>query len=300
MKTDPTRQAGNRRRAIADLKRRNAGVQKQVLEIFNAIPYEKQTITTNAVNYVYELSAQRVSEIDAFIRDIVNGWFETGDPTKPPRFFFDQYDGAAFRSGTIESANRIQLLATQAGYPELTTSQLQVENILMSEPYRDRLELIYGRTFNEMKGFSGQTSADLSRVLSDVMALGKSPRVAQKEIRKRFDVANSRAERIARTEINNAYTTAKLSEMKSARDDLGINTMVIQRSALVPTTRWWHANRHGKMYTIEQQNEWWAEGANKIMCLCSVSEAVLDSYGVPYDMGLIKRLTKEREAFIPN
>ena len=194
----------------------------------------------------------------------------------------------------------MELLGTQAGYPEQVTQQLQAQNVLMSPPYRDRLQLMYGRSFNEMKGFSGQTSADLARVLADVMALGQSPRVAQKKIRERFGVANSRAERIARTEINNAYTTARLSEMKSARDDLGMNVMVIQRSALITgRTRSWHAARHGKLVTIEEQNAWWAEGANKINCLCSVSEAVLDSNGVPYDLGLIKRLTKERESVRP-
>lgn len=303
MKEDPTKQAGNRRRAIAELRKRLRGAQEEVLRVFNDIPVRTQETNRDALTvnreYIYELSPERVGSIDALIRDIINRWFETSDDQKPPRFFFDQYIGTAYQTGTVESANRIGMLAQQAGYAAQTLSMLQAESILMSTPYRRRLQLVYGRTFNEMKGFSGQTATDLARVLADVVSLGQSPRKAQTRIRDRFGVAESRAERIARTEINNAYTSARLEEMESAEQDLGIAVRVIHRSALISTTRPWHASRHGKLYTIDEQREFWSQRGNLINCLCSVSEAVLDDDGKPYDMGLMKRLKKERESWTP-
>lgn len=297
MKEDPTKQAGNRRRAIAELKRRLNGAQKDVLAIIDDLPYTTQVVNrdsvTNLTVYQYELSAERVASIDAFIRRLLNDWFDTSTDDKPYRYFFDTYITDAVQPATVESANRIALLATQAGY----TNVPSVEEVLLSQPYRRRIQLLWGRTFNEMKGFSGETATDLARVLADVVTRGRSPREAQRLIRERFGVATSRAERIARTEINNAYTTARMEEMKDARDRLEIDVRVIHRSALIPTTRRWHAERHGKMYTVEEQQEWWSVGGNKINCYCSVSEAVLDADGKPYDLGLLKRLKKERQAW---
>ncbi len=302
VKVDPTRQAGNRRRAIADIRKRLKGAQEEVLAIIDDLPYTTRTVNqsmiTNRTEYIYELSADRVASIDALIRQIVNGWFETAPDERPPRFFFDTYIQTASQSAATESANRIAMLAEQAGYSAQVLTALQTENVLMSTPYRRRLQLLYGRAFNEMKGFSGQTGSDLARVLADVVALGRSPREAQRRIRERFSVADSRARRIAHTEINHAYTQTRLEEMKSAREDLDIAVKVIHRSALLPTTRPWHAARHGRLYTIEEQQEFWATGANSIFCYCSASEAVLDGNGIPYDMGLIKRLKKEREGFV--
>lgn len=289
---DPTQQAGVRRRAIAELRKRLDGAQKDVIALFDDIPSRK--VTVNRSTYIYELSAERVNDIDAIIRDIVASWFDTQTDKHPARWFFDPYIEQPARSAAVGSANRVAMLATQAGYSTAVLTQFEVTSILSSDYYRRRIQLLYGRVFNEMKGFSGQTATDLARVLADTVALGRSPREAKRLIRQRFDVAMSRAERIARTEINNAYTTSRLEEQMQARQN-GVDVKVIHRSSLVPTTRSWHAARHGRIYTIEEQQAWWSDGANKINCLCSVMEAVYSPSGELYDQGLVKKLEKQRE-----
>lgn len=291
VKADPAQQAGTRRRAMTELRKRLRGARDEVLALVDSIPIRK--ITVNAERYVYELSPERVAGIDAVIREIVARWFSTQTETHPARWFFDPFVDTPTQQGTAQAANRISMLAGQAGYSTAVLTQFEVAAIMMSEPYRRRIELVHGRVFNEMKGFTGQTATELARVLTETVSLGRSPREAQRLIRQRFDVANSRAERIARTEINNAYTTARLEEQQRARD-IGVDVRVVHRSALIATTRPWHAARHGRVYTIEEQESWWSEGANRIMCLCSVSEVVYDSEGKPYDQGLLKKLRKER------
>jgi uncharacterized protein with gpF-like domain len=50
----------------------------------------------------------------------------------------------------------------------------------------------------------------------------------------------------------------------------GLNTGLLWLSALKPTTRTWHASRHGKVYTTEQVRDY-AENGNKYNCYCANS-----------------------------
>ena len=67
-------------------------------------------------------------------------------------------------------------------------------------------------------------------------------------------------------------------------------------SALVDSTRPTHAARHGKLYTREQQREWWSESSNMINCLCSTVEVVMLN-GEPTQKKLIERQRKRGEMY---
>jgi len=290
---DPTRQAGNRRKAIADLKRRLNSAKREVLDVFSSVP------VTNRVTYIYEIDPSQLLTVDDRIRQIINYWLETQSEDKPARYFFDAYGTRAATMGVGDSAARVAPQLEIAGFSTATLSQLEIENIIMGSAYRRVIELIHARAFNEMKGFVGDTARDLSRVLSQVVLDGRSPREAQRQIIKQFDQSVVRAERIARTEINRAYNVARNEQNKDVKNRLDINLVVAHRSALLPNgrTRKSHGERHGKMFTMQEQDDWWAEGANRINCYCGVIEVVLDKNGKPFDQGLIDKMEKQRKAW---
>jgi len=290
---DPTRQAGNRRKAIADLKRRLNSAKREVLDVFSSVP------VTNRVTYIYEIDPSQLLTVDDRIRQIINYWLETQSEDKPARYFFDAYGTRAATMGVGDSAARVAPQLEIAGFSTATLSQLEIENIIMGSAYRRVIELIHARAFNEMKGFVGDTARDLSRVLSQVVLDGRSPREAQRQIIKQFDQSVVRAERIARTEINRAYNVARNEQNKDVKKRLDINLVVAHRSALLPNgrTRKSHGERHGKMFTMQEQDDWWAEGANRINCYCGVIEVVLDKNGKPFDQGLIDKMEKQRKAW---
>jgi len=66
-------------------------------------------------------------------------------------------------------------------------------------------------------------------------------------------------------------------------------------SAFIPTTRPHHGRRHGKVSTPEQQNAWWAKGANRINCHCSVRTVLLEDDGAPKDTKFIRKLVRQRK-----
>jgi len=61
-------------------------------------------------------------------------------------------------------------------------------------------------------------------------------------------------------------------------------------------TRKTHGLRHGTIHTIEDQAAWWDEGTNRINCLCSSTEVVLNKEGKPFDGGLIPKFESQRIA----
>jgi len=60
-------------------------------------------------------------------------------------------------------------------------------------------------------------------------------------------------------------------------------------SALSPTTRRSHAERHGKLYTAEEVIEFWNDPANRVGCKCTVISILVDSKGNPIVEKLVPR-----------
>ena len=112
-----------------------------------------------------------------------------------------------------------------------------------------------------------------------------------------FDqIEGYRALRIARTEVNHAFTEARYEHSKDVRDRLGLEVKAMHVSALVDSTRPNHAARHGKIYTLEDQRTWWSEGSNLISCLCSTVEVVFID-GEPTQEKMIERQRKRGEQY---
>lgn len=66
-------------------------------------------------------------------------------------------------------------------------------------------------------------------------------------------------------------------------------------SALSPTTRKSHAERHGKLFTAQQVREFWADPQNIAGCKCSVSAIIVDDNGEPIVTAITKRTRETYE-----
>ncbi|EJO9495211.1 minor capsid protein, partial [Cronobacter sakazakii] len=161
------------------------------------------------------------------------------------------------------------------------------------EAYQSRLILVRAREFEEMKGLSNQIKADLSRVLTDGIGRGLNPREVARNITAQTDIERSRANRIARTEITTALRRARWDEHDQARNDLGLNVMLLHMSALSPTTRRTHALRHGHLYTSDEVREWYSINGNAINCKCTQVTVLVDEKGVPLNSSVIDIAKKE-------
>ncbi len=287
---DPTGQAGNRLRGKRDIAKRIRELREPVLDILDSFPFE--SIQVNKTTYRYDVNPDR---IDSLFDELLAAFYEALELNNRRAWFFNDYLGKSWQDGTVQAFTRLNTLAESAS-PDIGEA-MNLDSVLSSPEYTNRFEIISARAFENMKGFAGQAAADLGGILGRGVAQGQSPRTIARDIRAKFeDIEGHRALRIARTEVNNAYAEARYEQGKDVRDRLGLDIRVMHVSALVDSTRYTHAFRHGKLYTLEQQRDWWSEGTNKINCLCSTVEVVLIN-GEPTQERLIEKQRKRGEMF---
>ena len=264
--SDPTSQGRRVAGAMRAFSKRLKLVQREYLKLINGLPYRTiqlnfsgRKLQFNATVYKYELSAGILDNLLADIGAIIDRIILEGGEQR--LWFGTQYVIPAYQQGSAMA--QANLAAQSITYASAVPD---VESILFSPEYQRRIGYVRAREFELMKGFTGDMKKELALILTDGVALGVGPREMSKSIRERVGVNESRANRIARTEPLVALRRARMDEAEKAQIDLGIETKLMHVSALSKTTRPTHAARHGNLYTIQEQREWWQQGANSINC----------------------------------
>ncbi|WP_272682867.1 phage minor head protein [Providencia sp. PROV119] len=283
-KADPTAVDKLERGAMKAFAKRIKKVSQGYIQLLNRIPSEP------VVNkkYQFDLDPNYLSII---LRDgelMVDEVLLQGGEFN--NFFFNEYVSTAYERGTAqEYANLAQQSTVYAA------TQQSVATILLSEPYQLRMALVRARVFEEMKGLSAQVKADMARILTDGIARGLNPREVARNLNEQSGIEIRRANRVARTEITTALRRARMDEADEASEVLNLETRQVHISALSPTTRPNHASRHGKIFTTDEQRDWWARDGNSINCKCSTVTILTDKEGRPYNDTLLNKLKEEKE-----
>ncbi|MTC19567.1 phage head morphogenesis protein [Providencia stuartii] len=284
-KADPTAVDKLERGAMKAFAKRIKKVSQGYIQLLNRIPSEP------VVNkkYQFDLDPNYLSII---LRDgelMVDEVLLQGGEFN--NFFFNEYVSTAYERGTAqEYANLAQQSTAYAA------TQQSVATVLLSEPYQLRMALVRARVFEEMKGLSAQVKADMARILTDGIARGLNPREVARNLNEQSGIEIRRANRVARTEITTALRRARMDEADEASEVLNLETRQVHISALSPTTRPNHASRHGKIFTTDEQRDWWARDGNSINCKCSTVTILTDKEGRPYNDTLLNKLKEEKEA----
>lgn len=99
----------------------------------------------------------------------------------------------------------------EIGKTEPALAQLKVEQLINVPFHRERLVQLFDRNFTELKGFTSQMATGAQRVIADGLVRGDNPVVMARDIAAAIDIAKSRAERIARTEVIRTHAEAQLN-----------------------------------------------------------------------------------------
>ncbi|MDT7051902.1 phage minor head protein [Providencia stuartii] len=284
-KADPTAVDKLERGAMKAFAKRIKKVSQGYIQLLNRIPSEP------VVNkkYQFDLDPNYLSIILSDGELMVDEVLLQGGEFN--NFFFNEYVSTAYERGTAqEYANLAQQSTVYAA------TQQSVATILLSEPYQLRMALVRARVFEEMKGLSAQVKADMARILTDGIARGLNPREVARNLNEQSGIEIRRANRVARTEITTALRRARMDEADEASEVLNLETRQVHISALSPTTRPNHASRHGKIFTTDEQRDWWARDGNSINCKCSTVTILTDKEGRPYNDTLLNKLKEEKEA----
>jgi len=307
-KTDPTGQQSNRDRATRHLVTRLNKAQRSVMALFRDISKTRsrkvkiQNAETTVV-YSYDFDEQQQEQFERSTEFILNNeLLETQTDLMPLDWYYKPDIEQPYREGTLEEVrdfNSLVVGAIAAGVTVrgLTPRTVEVEQVIFSEPYRQRLATAQVTNFQSIKSLSQDTASKVIRQVNAGARAGRTPTFIAEAISKRFDVAKSSAKRIAVTSINEAYNNAKLDSVKILSEQTGLRAGVLHISALLPTTREEHAARHGNAYTVDDQLQWWNQGANRINCHCSTTTVLLDAKGNVINSKLQKEIKEERSFF---
>lgn len=283
-KTNPVGQTKRidkaRKAAFADIRK----AQKLAIEAVESWPYQiKNDIHANAF-YEFLIDVEQLRQLVDAIRSAV----ANGGGAEAIRAAAE----AAYREGVSRAVENLARISDD--YPRTVLQRLGDQLVIR------RATLAGSRAFEQMEGFAGQTGQDLARILFQAVQDGENPRATARTIRRRFSVAKSRAERIARTEITMAHRRGRWDEAQDAEDRFGVKTRLLHNSALIAgRTRRSHAARHGKLFTREEEAAWYASDGNAINCLCSQTEVVLGEDGEPISgKKLLERMKKRRKQFL--
>ncbi len=278
--SDPTGQDRRERKAMADFKRRVTACGRIYGQVLDRIDFRQ--ITVNAVRYEFltqpDMIASLLDEaghlVDAILLEGGTGslWFST------------DYVTPAYQQGTSQAwANLAQQLE------RYRLSRPEVLDVITSMPYQRRIGLLRARQFELMRGLSASVKDTMSQVLSGGLATGIGPREIARNLTAQTGIEIRRANRIARTEIGQAFRNARLDESTQAQQDFGIQSRQLHLSALSTTTRATHRARHGRLFSIAEQQDFWSKDGNAINCKCTTVEVLVDDDGQPLDPTILDR-----------
>lgn len=278
------------RRAGAEISRRWVSLSRDVLAIFDSL----QVLALNddrgpAVRYA--IQPEQLAAIAAELQATVARWIaEKRDIANV--FWWDGFVEDAHRLGTAQSWANLANLSTAYA------AARQLEAIIYSEPYRNRIAAAKFKSYEHWTGLAAEQRSALAQIIGRAVADGQSPTVARRLIVERLEVGKAKALAYAQTDITDTLRQARMQEADTARETMNLQIGMLWTSALIPTTRPWHASRNGRVYTTAEVRAFYAERGNVFNCRCGVTECLLDSDGKPIlSDGAKAKLRDEREAW---
>lgn len=310
-KKDPTQSGKQVSKMFRDIDNRYYELKKSLKQLFDISFTGRDKNTDSFHSYILAKNSQDETDTlfsvnaGAYIYDLAERPIEYAQFLERLQSLLDQYllEGGenemwAFSHITSEIERGTLNAYTSLSIQSEVYAQQTTLAYLMSQPaYQNQISAALIATYSDWRGLSDAARTDLSSIISTSIARGINPRETAKIISKRLDVSMSRAKQMAQTEQVGALRKANWNETEWASERLGLHTGILFLSALKPTTRPWHASRHGKIYTVEEMEEFYSEGGNRYNCYCASQPVLLNSDGTLYNRGITERLIAERRQY---
>lgn len=246
-----------------------AGLEAELLALFANV----QTFAVNAEEEeqeeAYALSPEAMLALIAAMAIAADRWIVGGRPNAG--FWFQDYTEQARRLGLTQAS--VSMASQSDAYATLRPLQ----SVFFSSEYITETGNAVVQSYGHWKGLSDETASRLSEIISSAVK-NRTPKLEViDQITALVGVTESKAKRIADTDIPMSVRDVKLQEAEQAAKDLQTEVKLLWSSALTPTTRAWHASRHGRTYTRAEVVAFYAVRGNKYNCKCSVTPIISDA-----------------------
>jgi len=237
-------------------------------------------LLTNAED-VFEMSAAQQRTYMAYLDGQISAVLLADD-------WQARYQLEAYRRGL--ETTRASLLAQGSGITPSEAERLAAQGIasfsavpslgtagsaLTAPIHLDAFAFLQGRAFDKLTGWTDVMSGEVRQVLFDSVAEGRGIRTTVRDMRARIDVSRSRARLIARTEVNQAYGRAAISEVTRASGETGVDIELRWITVRDTKVRHLHARWHGVVMTAETASA--NKNASPWNCRCGFAPVVPDA-----------------------
>jgi SPP1 gp7 family putative phage head morphogenesis protein len=184
-------------------------------------------ILTNE-SWRFETDADKVKAYQKWLKSQVDNGFLEVSPGNENSPWLEKYLTSSYKKGVTRAytdAKAAKLAAAGAGDDFVTGGKKAFLDSAFSSPVaQTKLQLIYTRSFSQLKGVTTQMDQDMSRVLAQGLADGRSPKVLAKDLTDVVDgIERRRALTIARTELSYAHSEGQLDSFEALGvDELGV------------------------------------------------------------------------------
>ncbi len=266
---DPTRTLTLRKRFVRDMEKRfnqlKRDITKHIVEedalgakekrsVFSSTDMSIQNISIIVNVFEYTRSQAKAESFMRWLDEMEErGILEQGGfgsrTLGSQQAWTDQYIQSSYQKGILRARQELNAI----GVPVTTGDPFGVGiSAVFNQPIHvDRMGLLFTRTFEDLKGIDSVMDSQISRILTQGMSEGLSPRTIARNINNRVDkIGKVRARALARTEIIRAHHSANVQEYRMAGIEkvkvkaewvtAGFNVCVIC------------ASNEGKVFTLRQ------------------------------------------------
>lgn len=280
LKTDPTRSATLRRIFLADLTRRFKALDREIQELVvtqDEFGLKAEELAnpwvTNAAGWRWEPNDKKIELFRQWLASKLKKIiYDEGSSEVTGDAWWDAYIQSAYQKGLGRAWDQIKKSikgATEKLDFFAGTREQFLQSAFNRPVHRDKVKLMAGRTFNDLKGVTDAMSTKITRTLVDGLIQGQGPIAIAKQMSEDVStIGLDRAKTIARTEITRVHAEGQLDAMER----LGVKEVGV---------------------SVE-----WSTAEDEAVCpLCQPMEGVVLS--IEESRGLLPRHPNCRCAFVP-
>lgn len=277
LKQDPTRTGLIRRKFVGEMRNRFGAVRKLVYDLVGRQDVFGLAATPNPLlgnvevdvaTFRFASNPEKVELFRQWLQEQIDANILTADVSGAP--WTSEFIDSSYKKGIIHGYEEALPQNLNDSPDMFSGGQRQfIQPTLSGSATTKRIEMIFTRTFEDLRGVTQTMSHQMSRILAQGFADGKNPRVIAREMTKEIDkLTRTRATVIARTEVIAAHAQGQLD----AYSELG-------------------------MEQVRVEAEWSTAGDDRVCEQCEELEGVVMS--IKEAEGLIPRHPNCRCAWMP-
>jgi len=222
---DPTRTTVLRNSFVADMNRRFGKLKKDVTElivkddVFGLDPSVPLTFNVNKEAWKFLTDSDKLKEYQKWLQGQIDLGILSTDPLNGEPWT-SKYIDSAYRKGSIRAYTDVHKESLASSEDFYKGSKKQFLDSAFSQPERlSKVQFLFTRTFEELKGVTAAMSQQMSRVLAQGISNGLGPATIANNLRDTISgITKQRARTLARTEVIAAHAEGQLDSMQ----DLGV------------------------------------------------------------------------------